>query len=300
MQRFFKSSLGVSIGLALGRLIPPAIGYRVSASVASRIAKNTDSAMVKAIHSNQAIIRGKNSSADDIKNAVKEVLIHAGRCFVDLYHNLQNPLGLKQLSPLSPRLEELIAQSHAASHGAFIVAPHLSNFDLVLLAAAYRGFKAQVLTYGSPTGGYKIQNDIRAQTGLNITPVNTKVHRMAVKNMQDGGFVITAIDRPIRQKSHMMNFFGHPSPMPAGHIRMALEAKVPIIVVAAEFMSDCRYHVHISDPIELVRRDNQDDEIRINGEAVLKIIEKYIQAAPSQWLMYYPVWPNNLLENNYS
>lgn len=294
MQRFFNSSFGVNFGLALGRLLPPKLGYHLSAFGAKFLARRSDSPMVKAIRANQRVIRGKGTPPDEIDQAVDEVLIHAGRCFVDLYHNLQNPAGLKQLAPLNPGLEQLIAWSHDDTFGAFIVAPHLSNFDLVLLAAAYRGLKAQVLTYGSPTGGYKIQNDIRTQTGLNITPVSPEVHQQAIENMRHGGFVVTAIDRPIRSKAHYLNFFGQPSPLPAGHIHMALEAEVPIIVVAVETQTDELYHVHISDPIKLVRHADPDEEVRINGEAVLQVIEGHIRRNPGQWLMYYPAWPNGM------
>lgn len=294
MQRFFSSSFGVSSGLALGRITPPKLGYRLSALGAKILARRADSPMVKAVRANQLVIQGETLPADGINQVVDEVLIHAGRCFVDLYHNLQNPDGLKQLTPLTPALENLIAQSHADSSGAFIVAPHLSNFDLVLLAAAYRGLKAQVLTYGNPSGGYKIQNDIRSQTGLNITPVSPEVHRQAVDQMRSGRFVITAIDRPIRRKALTMKFFGRPSPLPVGHIRMALEAEVPIIVAAAEFKTDGLYHLHLSDPIELIRHDNLDETVRINGEAILQIIEGYIRKNPGQWLMYYPAWPNGM------
>jgi len=252
--------------------------------------------MVKAVRSNQFVIRGESSTPEELDQAVVEVFTHAGRCFVDLYHNLQNPEGLKSLCPLTDDLKRLIAWSQDDDFGAFVVAPHLSNFDLVLLAAAYRGLKSQVLSYGAPSGGYKIQNEIRAQTGLNITPVSPEVHQQAIENMCQGGFVITAVDRPIRHKAHHMNFFGQPSPLPAGHIRMALEANVPIIVAAVEMKADQLYHLHISDPITLVRYDNPDEEIRINGETVLKVIEGYIRNAPGQWLMYYSAWPNSVQE----
>lgn len=148
------------------------------------------------------------------------------------------------------------------------------------------------MTYGNPTGGYKIQNDIRSQTGLILTPISPEVLRQAIENMRSGGFVITAVDRPILRKTQKMDFFGHPSPLPAGHIRMAIKAEVPIIVVAAEMQTDHLYHINISDPIELIHNSDPDEEIRVNGEAVLRVIEGYIRQAPSQWLMYYPVWPN--------
>jgi KDO2-lipid IV(A) lauroyltransferase len=292
MQRFFRSSFGVNAGLVLGKLLPLKLGYRLSELVAGKLARRTTSHLVNAVRANQAVVRESNIASDLVTEAVDQVLKHAGRCFVDLYHNLQNPVGLKDLSPLSPALENLITGSLDGSVGAFIVTPHLSNFDLVLLAAAYRGLKAQVLTYGNPTGGYQIQNEIRAQTGLNITPVSPEVHQMAIENMRNGGFVITAVDRPIRRKAHYMEFFGRLSPLPVGHIRMALEADVPIIPVAADFRADQRYHLRISEPIDLVRQDNPDQEIRINGEAVLRVLEGYIRDAPEQWLMYFPVWPD--------
>ena len=280
----------MSFGLGLGRITPPNLGYFFATVGAKFLARRLNSPMVKAVHSNQIVVRGRSTSVDEIKIAIEEVFIHAGRCFVDLYHNLQNPIGLKRFSPLTLRLQHLISKSYHDSPGAFIVAPHLSNFDLVLLAAAYRGLKAQVLTYGNPTGGYKIQNDIRSKTGLVITPVSPEVHQRAIQNMRNGGFVITAVDRPVRSKKQALNFFGYPSTLPVGHIRMALEAEVPIIVVAAEMRADQLYHLNISDPIELIHRQDPDEEIRINGEAVLRVIESYIRKAPGQWLMYYPAW----------
>ena len=294
MQRFFNSSFGVSLGLTLGRLLPPKLGYTLSAFAAKRLARKVDSPMVKAVCANQAVIRDGNLTPEELYRATEEVFIHAGRGFVDLYHNLKTPAGLKALCPTTDAINRLIAWSQDDDFGAFVVAPHLSNFDLALLAAAYHGLKGQVLSYGNPTGGYKIQNDIRAQTGLNITPVSPEVHRQATEYMRQGGFAITAVDRPIRRKAHTMNFFGQPSPLPAGHIRMALEAKVPIIVVAAQMAADGIYFINVADPLELVRHSDPDEEIRLNGEAVLKIIEGYIRQAPGQWLMYYPVWPNEI------
>ena len=82
--------------------------------------------------------------------------------------------------------------------------------------------------------------------------------------------------------------------LPAGHIRMALEAKVPIIVAAAEWQTDGLYHLHLSDPIGLVHNDDPDEAIRINGEVVLQVIEGHIRKNPGQWLMYYPAWPDRM------
>jgi KDO2-lipid IV(A) lauroyltransferase len=295
-MKFARSSTGVGLGLALGRSVPPWIGYPGGRFIADWMAGRKGSSLVRTIRANQWVIRGEKSTSEELDEAAKEVLRHQARCFYDLYHTLTNPEKMGKLLAKSPATENLVEISRSGDSGTFVVAPHLSNFDLALLALAYRGLQGQVLTYGEPTGGYKIQNDIRAQTDLVITPVSDEAHQKAIQTMQNGGIVITAVDRPIKRKAHTLTFFNRASPMPAGHIRMALEAKVPVRVVAACTHSDTQYDIHLSEPIPMEPHTNPATEIRQNGEAVLSVIEGYIRQAPGEWLMYYPPWPEALEE----
>jgi lauroyl/myristoyl acyltransferase len=295
LMKFARSSTGVRLGLALGRSVPSWIGYPGGRFFADRIAGRKGSSLVRTIRANQWVVRGEKSTSEELDEAVKAVLRHQARCFYDLYHTLTNPEAMGNLLIKSPATERLVEISQSGD-GAFVAAPHLSNFDLALMGLAYRGLQGQVLTHGEPTGGYKIQNDLRAKTDLDITPVSDETHQKAIQTMVNGGVVITAVDRPIRRKAHTLTFFNRASPMPAGHIRMALEAEVPVIIVAAYAYSDTQYDIHLSDPIPMERHPDPAIEIRQNGEAVLSVIEGYIRQAPGEWLMYYPPWPEALEE----
>jgi len=290
LQKIATSRFGVSFGLAIGKSIPKRIGYSLSRWLAEMISRRGSSPMVQAVRSNQWVVRGETLSPSALERATKDVFSHAGRCFIDLYQNIQNPERIKSIVRDDAETQKLIELSKDPSFGAFIVAPHLSNFDLCLLGLAYRGLQAEVLSYGQPTGGYEIQNKIRSQTGLKVTPVSSETHANAIENMRNGGFVVTAVDRPIQRKTHTLNFFGHPSPLPAGHIRMALEAKVPVIIVSAFMDEDGLYQILVSDPVPMIPDLDLDVAIKQNGEAVLRVIEERIQNNPGQWLMYYPVW----------
>lgn len=293
-QGFTQSRLGVFLGIALGKLLPQEFSYRLADFIAGRLAQNRDSLMVRAVRANQWVARGERSTPEELDAAVREVFSHAGRCFADLYRHLNSPAGLQKISPASEDSERLVSQSQDHDFGALIVAPHLSNFDLIALANAYRGLKGRFLAFGNPTGGYKIQNRIRIAAGLEITPIDSKTLRQAITYLRNGGFVFTGVDRPVSGKGQQLSFFGRPSPVPTGHIRLALAADVPVFVAAPQMKSDGRYYVRLSEPLRLERHHDPATRIRINGEAVLRIVEGYIRENPSQWLMYYPVWPETL------
>jgi lauroyl/myristoyl acyltransferase len=78
---------------------------------------------------------------------------------------------------------------------------------------------------------------------------------------------------------------------------MALDADVPVVVVAVKLGSDDKYELLLSDPIPMQRLPEPQEEIRQNAENVLKVIESFIRQAPGQWLMYYPAWPDLMVNH---
>jgi KDO2-lipid IV(A) lauroyltransferase len=291
MHKFISSRFGVNLGLILGRFLPSWIGYRVAALAAGIFSKSRSS-LAQAVRQNQGVVRGGDLSQAQLEQAAEEVFTHAGKCFIDLYKSLKDPERMKAKFTFDAAAKKLIEYSQDAAFGAFVVAPHLSNFDLCLLAMAYSGLSAQVLTYGEPRGGYQTQNKIRAQTGLQITPVDENTESRAVAHLRDGGLVITGVDRPLRKKTQMLTFFDRPSPLPAGHIRMALQANVSIIVASAAMDCSGTYFIQLSDPIPMEKYKDRQADIEKNGENVLRLIADRIRKNPGQWLMYYPVWPD--------
>jgi len=292
VQDFLKSRFSVNFGMILGRIVPVNFGYYLSGIIGKYLAKQKSSPMVNAVRQNQWVVRGRNASPSELDQAVCSVFAHAGRCFIDLYHNFDSQVRTETLVKESAETKQIINLINNPSFGALVVAPHLSNFDFALLGLAVRGLSGQVLSFGTPTGGYKIQNRLRTKTGLDITPINQFSIKKAINYMRNGGFVFTGVDRPVENKDKTLNFFGYPSPLPVGHIRMAIIADVPIIVASASMDSDGYYHIEFSNPIQMQSFKNSEDEIRVNAELILGIFEERIRRHPGQWLMYYPVWPS--------
>ena len=291
-QVLANSKSGVVLGSIIGGKFPSVLSYPLINFVARRLARSKTSPMVQVVRNNQKIVHGGPLSSISLDKLVEEVFVHAGRCFVDLYKNYNNPEALQRKIYVSEDIEKLIRLSQGDNFGAFLVVPHMSNFDLMLLAVAARGFKAKVLTLGNPTGGYKFQNEIRATSGLDIMPVSRRANINALRTLQNGGIVLAGIDRPIREKGRKLSFFGRPSPLSDGYIRMALRADVPVLVANVYMDEDGIYQTGLSEPVTMTRMDDSAMEVRYNAEKVLSVIEDCIRCHPTQWQMYYPVWPD--------
>ncbi len=297
-QSITNSKFGVRLGLELGQRLPTVASYPLVNFIAGRLARLENLSLVQSVRNNQQVINNGQLTPCDLNKIVTEVFTYAGRCLIDFYSGLKSPAELQKKVLKNEALERLIMLSQNKDFGAFLVMPHMSSFDLLFMAAAAQGFKTKVLTFGKPTSGYKLQNELRATSGLEIMPVSRQAHAKSIETLRNGGFILTAIDRPMPKQNRRLNFFGRPSPLPAGHIRMALEADVPILVAAVHMNKDGLYQLSLSKPIPMIRMADPTKEIRWNAENILHIIEGYIRSHPSQWQMYYPVWPDRPFSRN--
>lgn len=293
----FNSAAALRFGLWLGRTLPSGLGLGVADFLARSVASRRDTALMRTLQDNFRVVLGPDASPEDVYAMARAAVRHAGHVYFDLYHTLgAGPAALLSSLRSSPftdfQLDELINQRR----GAMIVAPHLSNFDLVGLALAQRGLHMNVLAYANPTSGYNVQNDIRLQGGINLMPIDVSALRKALEALRRGELVITGIDRPDPfGGGEVLNFFNQPARLPVGHVRLAMQANVPVIVASAEYRPvDGSYAFHIARWLEMEHVGNRQEDSLHNAQRVLNVAQHLIAAKPEQWLMFYPVWEKNL------
>ena len=291
IQNLTTSKYGVFVALVLARTLPPVLGYPVARVLADTLAHFRHSRLVQAIRLNQWVVHGMTWSSQQLTEAVYAVLRHGGRCNYDLYHNLHNSKALLRMIHLDDAVLEAIRESQEQRAGYVIVGPHLSNFDLAIKTVGVAGVEAQILAFATPTSGYLWQNRLRAAPGVEITPITRKALFKAVERLRRGGVVVTGVDRPVPGNKETLTFFGQPALLPTGHVRLAMDANVPVRVVATHMEDDGHYYVTISERIPMRRSGNRKADIRENAQRVLAVVERYIREHPLQWLMFYPVWP---------
>ena len=297
LQDFFNSESALRMGLWLGQHTPPRVGYRLADAVTGVVARRHESPLVRSVHSNLRVVLGPQASDEQVARTAREVFRHAGRVYFNFYHHIN--LGMERLVrtvTFSPRTEQYIEEVLSGDRGALIVGCHLSAYELAGVAFAYRGIPIQGLSWADPTSGYRLQNQLRTVQNFEYTPISSQALRQAVRRLRGGGYVATAVDRPDPFGGGiMLPFFGRTARMPDGHVRLALQTNVPVLVAAAEYRpSDNTYMMHLIRRLEMERVGSKEEDIVHNTRRILAILEGVIGSHPEQWLMFYPVWEEEL------
>ncbi len=289
-----NSRVGPALGLTIARTVPYRYARRLARWLADRAAARSGSRLVRAVRANQAVVRGLPYGEPRLDDAVCAVLRQAAHSHLVLFRAVARGAGaLKEAGCLAPEFEATIRGAMASGRGVLVAGAHMGSFDVAMLTLGERGLPAQVLAYHNPEGSYKALNAIRLRFGLDLTPISLAALRKAHRRLSQGGLVVTGVDRP-DPSGEDLEFFGRRALMPAGYARLALQAGALVLPAACLRKGDYGYQVVGGPPIEPPQIADSRQGARMLAQEVLKQLERIIAEHPSQWLMFFPVWPESL------
>jgi len=291
LQDLLQSPRAGRIALGISRLLPPRVGYSLADFIADRIAKSSDTPMIKSVRVNQWVVSGQTLEGEALDYAVRETIRTIARSFYTLFHYLKQLEEYQELIEYSDKVKTVIANQQSDPRGLVIVGVHMSHFDLVAQSAARSGLSAFTLSVPQPNDAIEWQHEIRRRSGIEIVPATISNIRDTINRLKAGEAVLTGLDHPVSDPIYQPRFFGYPAHVPVHHIQLAVKARVPIIVFAAREHPDRRISVDCSDYIEMEEYPNRNTTIINNAENILNIAEDFIQRAPQQWIILQPVWP---------
>ncbi|MCD4674006.1 MAG: lysophospholipid acyltransferase family protein [Anaerolineaceae bacterium] len=293
IQDLLNNPFAFNFVLRLGKTASPGFSHWLIRRVANlSMLRRSHSGRIQAMIANQWVIHQGKLNNEDLEKLVLRTLIHRMNFQYDLYHHLKEPKKLKAMISLSPNAAAHLQKPYAA----ILAGPHTGNFDLLAWSIAQYIPHVQAISIANPSQSYKLENKFRRQAGMDVTPASIQALKEAAKRLRAGKPIMTGIDRPFTESGYAPQFFGRPAPLPVTHTRLALNARVPVIVMAAIQQPDGCYRIEASAPIPMQSHSDHDTEIIKNAETVLKAAEKLILTAPDQWGMFYPVWPEILHE----
>jgi lauroyl/myristoyl acyltransferase len=296
LKRLPYVPLLIRLAIFIGRVLPRTWGLRLAVVIGSILGSLKNNKMVRAIRANQYVVHNQRMSDKELDEAPKIIFRSAAQCMFDYFHFLRRPEKLQKIVNFDQHAQAAINRIQN-QQPTVVVCPHLSNFDLMGYALALHQVKVQVLSFPNPNATYRVQNRLRQDAGLDITPMSLTTFRDARHRLRDGGSILTGLDRPldnVQEEKYRPRFFGFPTNLPVAYVRMALEANAPVVILAATSQSDGTYRLVGSPPIWMEPNEDLAIEILTNAEKVLRLAEPMIVNHARQWAMFYPIWPSFL------
>ena len=286
------SRTGMRLIRGVGRALPRGAAPGIIATIARRMAADQDGSVAKASRLNQWVISGCVLEGAGLDAAVRANVEYMARSLYDLYHVLGSERRERELVVIDDVFRNLIELERSGDGPFVYVGAHFGNFDLVGRQLGFHGWRMQLLSVAGPHGGYEWQNEVREQAGFDVTPVSIDSLKRAARGLAEGRSVLTGLDRPLDAPDKAQpRFFGHESPLPLLHVRLAMRADVPVVVIAAPRDPDGRYRLVTSDPIAMEAGEMTPERMRANAERCLSPVEGWIRENPEQWAMPHVAWP---------
>lgn len=297
-KNFVNGSLAIHLALFLGRILSLKVGHRLADWIGTWIARHSSYKMVQAVQANQYVVSGDKINLLELESRTRAVFQNVAHSLFDYYYYIRRPEKLKEIIRLSLKAQEVFFDQDP-KQSAILLIPHLSNFDLMGHALSLFGIKVQILSFPTPNEAYKMQNKLREEVGVVVTPMSLSAFRTAKNRLNNGGYVVTGLDRPIpgdKPEKYRPKFFGREANLPVIHVRLAKETDASVYVMACIAQKDGTYILECSQAYKMEERSDLEEETILNAERLLAEAEKFIRKAPDQWAMFYPVWPEALLK----
>lgn len=292
LNDLINSQVGPWLGLWIARLLSQRQAYAFGKWVARVMARRKDTQLFKAVRSNQAVIRGLAYDSPDLDGVVEEVFTHAAKNYVDWFKSVIYGAAYVEKSIIVD--DHVLGDAWEArekGHGVVYAGGHLSNFNMFLMILGTRDLPIQVLSYHEERGSYRSDNALRKKFNINVTPISMESLRVAIQRLRDNGFVLTGVDRP-DTGGERLDFFGNRVKLPIGHARLAVKTDSYLKVGVVEYVQDGLYRATGPEILKPeITGDREGDAVRL-AQRTIDFLSTYIRARPSEWLMFYPVFPD--------
>ena len=237
-------------------------------------------------------VMGPAAAPEAVETAARRAFRTSARNFADL---LRLPHMSREELVRTVRLVEgewsFIDEAVARGRGVVLMAPHLGAFDFVLEAASARGYKVTAVT-GRTTARFVFDavTYLRRAHGTTLVEGTPSGVRRVIQALRRGEFAGFAADYDYFQNGMPVVFFGRPTTLPPGPIRIARDTGA-LVVVAFARRTDDGCAVSLVESFTVEKTADLDADLERGMARAVAILERAIAAAPDQWVMFQRVWP---------
>lgn len=275
----------------LGILLPGRVGRRLFdllGAAAFHLARGTRAT----VEANLARVVGEPPGSPRLEAAAKEAFRSYARYWFDAFHaRVMSREEVDRRFRVEGR--EHIDRAVEEGRGAVLALPHMGNWDVGGRWLRVQGYQmAAVAERLRPPRLYDLFVRHRRALGITVVPLQEtrKLREDLTRRLGENHLVALVADRDLRGKGVPVEMFGAPRRLPTGPALLARLTGSPLLPCAM-YESPEGWNCLIGPPLDIPRTDDVRADVAEATRRLAVEFERAIAAAPTEWHMFQPAWP---------
>ena len=194
---------------------------------------------------------------------------------------------------------EVMRDTLAEGHGAFLMGAHLGSFEVMrALGRTQPNLRVAITMYEENARRInKILVSINPAAKQDVIGLGQVDSMLKVREYLDTGSMIGILaDRTVlgdaRDSMRWVDFLGAPAAFPLGPLHMAAMLRRPVIFMTGLYRGGNRYDIHFETLADFsrVERGKRGAEVQAALTRYVALLEKHCRAAPYNWFNYFDFW----------
>ncbi len=276
------------LGELTGRM-HPRLGYWTAGWMGSLIYIILRDVRRIVIHNTRHVL-GPKAPEEEVRACARRACISIAKCHYDLFRlSHRTAEEIKRMAFIEGRehIDRVIQQGR----GVVLIAAHVGNVDMAGQLAAIYGIPIIApVEHVEPEQLFQYTLKLRQRHGLRLIP-NDGAMLGLYRALKRGEIVALPVDRNLADNAREVMFFGAPTMLPDGPVRIARSTGAALIPALVSRRPDNCLQVEVAPEITLPRTGDREADVAVGMEKVVAVIEKHIARYPDQWLLASPAWP---------
>lgn len=280
------SALAYFAGWRLVRTLPEEIAYKLF-SLIGRRAVRANGKSVQRLRSNLSRVKPELSKSE-LDDLVSRSFDSYMRYWCDTFRIQDWSVERIQRS-VTLNNGHLLIDAVQTGKGVVVALPHSGNWDHA--GAYFCSIGIPLVTVAErlrPEALFQKFLAYRSSMGFEVLSLDSRSFVTLLKRAREKRLIALVADRDLSRSGVDVEFFGHPSRMPAGPALLAIKTGIPLVVAHVSYKT-IGIHIDFTE-VQIPAEGSESEKISATVQACADLFAKGIAQHPEDWHMLQRIW----------
>lgn len=234
---------------------------------------------------------GRDLGVKEREGIARGCFRNMSRSGMEVLYILERPKTAGEIAVIEGRNN--LDQALSLGKGVIAVSAHFGNFPLALTCLSQQGYKVNaVLRRMRDEQVEEFLEKRRRMIGIHSIHTTPRAACVdgSLKSLRNNELLFIQLDQNFGTAGVFVKFFGRDAATATGPVVLALRTEAPIVPLFIVRGPDNRHRIIIEKPLEIEKKDTQEETLRFNIQKITSVIESYIRKYPQEWGWIHRRW----------